>query len=157
MNEYFKAYHSRKYCAISQFSREEEKLFEFWRKAINGLYKYVYCTASLTKHKIKSSFMINRVIPFGLDNIIRELALRRYLIPLDLLKSKSYYPSKEEKKQGWIRWFFSKLYNGTIGYFSSSMPAIADSISLVSVSYLKVAYRILITFLVFMEASIIKA
>ena len=112
-------------------------MLEFWRKSVGGLYKHVYATPSLTKHKIKSSFMIDRIVPFGMDNIVQELVMRGHLIPLDLLKTRQYYQQKEAK-MGWTKWILLKLYYGTIGYFFSKTPTIPESTSLVSVAYLNV-------------------
>ena len=113
-------------------------MLEFWRKSISGLYKYAYATATLTKHKIKSSFMLNRIVPFGMDNIIVELVYRGYLIPLESLRTRQYYQQKDANI-GWIKWGFLKLYNGTIGYFFSKRETIPDTTSLVSVAFLKVS------------------
>jgi len=151
LKEYFRSYHFRKY--FSQFFlyfREEEKMLEFWRKTISGLYKYVYETSTLTKHKIKSSFMISRVIPYGLDNIILELKRRGFLIPIEELKNRSYYKLKEDK-MGWVSWGLWKVYSGTIGSLFSKNETIADTVSLVSTAYLKVFFRNFYQNLVFLE------
>ena len=113
--------------------------------------KYKYKLRS----KQKGGIIQNNITFDNSFNTISYDTVKNYIIPLDLLKSKSYYPSKEAKKQGWVRWSLSKLYNGTFGYFSTTIPEIAEGTPLVSVSYLKVFY--LIVFLVLMEASIIKA
>ncbi len=112
-------------------------MLEFWRKAIAGLYKYVYATSTLTKHKIKVSFMINRVVPYGIDNVIQELVRRGQLIPAEELKSRQYYRQKTEN-MGWIRWTLHKIYSGTLGYLFTSAPTIPDSTPLVSVAFMKV-------------------
>ncbi len=116
-------------------------MLEFWRKSIGGLYKYVYASPYLTKHKIKTSFMFNRMVPLGMDAIIMQLVQMGSLIPLDALRSRQYY-RQGDAQMGWIKWVFVKLYRGTLGYLFTRKPVLLDSVSLVSYSFLKASASI---------------
>lgn len=115
-------------------------MVEFWRKCFNNLYKRIYENATLTKQKIKSSVMIDLILPYGIDNIIAELVRRGHLIPLDEIYSREFYRRKESK-MGWIKWGFSKIYQYSIGLiFSRSRRVIKENDKLVSAAFLKVIF-----------------
>ena len=72
-----------------------------------------------------------------MDNIIKELVNRNYLIPLEDIKSRNYYKNKEAD-MGWVKWGIWKLYSKTIGSIFDQKDTNTDSVILVSAAALKV-------------------
>lgn len=107
---------------------EEEQLYEFWRDTVHDLFGKVLKRTYASVDEILKCFVIERKKPFGLQNILIEMRLRKeFLLKDEILDGTQY------NEVGWI----TKAMSNLTSWFSSTPETINNNSQMVSTVWLE--------------------
>jgi len=96
------------YCSYDGHP-EEEFMVDFWRRALNVVFKHYWPHIEISIEELKAIFQHDLRRPFGLEALIQELIARGELIDVQELKALADYKAKTQLS--WKGWLFAKVSN----------------------------------------------